>query len=103
MAEHKNTNQPNQEEIKRFRIKIFGKVQGVGFRFYAKDYADRFGVAGWVKNEPDGSVTIDAQGPEEGIEKFLEWCRQGPEFGRIKRTEVEELPPKDSDGFKIIY
>ena len=67
-------------------ITVKGKVQGVGYRFSTKAVADQLGVKGKVKNEPNGDVTIEAEGDDLSIEMFLDWCREGPELASV--TEV---------------
>ena len=54
-------------------IRIYGQVQGVFFRSYAKEVADRLGLVGWVKNNPDGSVETVAEGSKEKLEEFVKW------------------------------
>ncbi len=88
--------------MKRLRIKVFGVVQGVGFRWFTKRLADRLGVVGWVRNLPDGSVEIEAQGKPDQLEEFLAAVKQGPPAGYVSRMEVEELTPvNDYWGFEI--
>lgn len=60
----------NDQTIRR-RYRFFGKVQGVGFRFYAKMHADSLGLSGWVQNEEDGSVLMEVQGQKERIEQMI--------------------------------
>ncbi|MBK9356343.1 MAG: acylphosphatase [Bacteroidales bacterium] len=72
----------NSNEI----IRVFGRVQGVGFRYSAHQAATGLGLYGFVRNEPDGSVTIEAEGPKEQINMLIEWCRKGP-----ARAEVHEI------------
>ena len=57
---------------------VSGKVQGVFFRATAKDVADEIGITGWVKNADDGNVEAMAQGSEEQLQKFIDWCKKGP-------------------------
>jgi acylphosphatase len=70
-------------------ILISGHVQGVGFRSNAKRVADHFGLSGWVRNLPDGSVEILAEGPEGHVEEFIEWCHIGP-YGAIVDDVIVE-------------
>ena len=76
-------------EIKRIEIIIIGQVQGVLFRFYAKEQAERLGVNGWAKNEPDGSVKIVAEGDEKRLQEFAAWCYNGPVNAKVAKTKVE--------------
>lgn len=68
-------------------LKIFGDVQGVNFRYYAKEIAQRLGLVGWVRNDPDGTVECEAEGEEESLEKFLEWAKKGPKWARVEKME----------------
>lgn len=82
-------------------IRVSGKVQGVFFRVSAKDEADRLGITGLVRNEPDGSVLIDAEGPPETLALFADWCRQGPPRARVLTFVTEDAAPKGYVEFKI--
>ncbi len=66
--------------IKSYQINVIGRVQGVGFRWYTKQTADKHHIVGWVKNELDGSVTIAAQGDAENMAAFLHDIATGPGF-----------------------
>lgn len=72
----------------RVKIKIIGRVQGVFFRQAAKEVADTLGLTGWVRNEPDGSVRIVAEGEEEKLQKFAEWCKTGTEHSMVENVTV---------------
>lgn len=82
-------------------IKVSGRVQGVGFRYYTEQKARRLGISGFVQNKPDGSVYIEAEGEERAMEAFVEWCRKGPAWARVRDVEVSELPPLGRIGFSI--
>lgn len=64
-------------------------VQGVFFRYSAKDVADGLGISGFVRNEADGTVYVEAEGEEDDLNEFLKWCRQGPEMATIERVEFD--------------
>ncbi|MGD0803686.1 MAG: acylphosphatase [Candidatus Bathyarchaeia archaeon] len=82
-------------------ITVLGRVQGVGFRVNAKRRADHLGLNGWVKNLPDGSVEIIAEGPEVYIEEFIKWCRVGPSGAIVDKIDVERKPAKgELSGFQ---
>jgi acylphosphatase len=74
--------------IKHVEITITGQVQGVFFRQSAKDVADDLGLTGFVKNEPDGSVKIVAEGTEDSLQKLADWARVGTENARIENVDV---------------
>ena len=76
---------------------IKGKVQGVFFRATAKDVADEIGITGWVRNTMDGNVEIVASGNKEQLDRFIEWCRQGPPKAVV--TDVI-LSPKTDESFE---
>jgi acylphosphatase len=59
-------------------IKIFGKVQGVGFRYYTHRKATELNITGFVQNRPDGSIYVEAEGEKENHDKFIQWCYEGP-------------------------
>ena len=71
-------------------ISVFGRVQGVGFRFSAKLQADQLGIKGVIRNEDDGSVYIEAEGEKENVEKFITWCYEGPGFAKVEKINIEE-------------
>ena len=68
-------------------IRITGKVQGVFFRANAKKEAEKLGISGFAKNEPDGSVLIEAEGDRASIETFLVWCKEGPLHAAVASAE----------------
>lgn len=72
--------------MRHLSIKIHGDVQGVFFRHTAREIAERFSLTGIVYNELDGSVYIEAEGAEENLNKFLEWCRIGPFSARVDKV-----------------
>lgn len=84
------------------RYLISGRVQGVGFRFFAQAAAVREGVHGWVRNVPDGQVEIEAEGEAEALERFEHRIRHGPPGARVERVEVtESAASRHKAGFDI--
>ena len=81
------------------KIRIHGLVQGVFFRKSARREAESWDLAGWARNEPDGSVTILVEGDPDAIAGFLPWCEHGPERARVDRVEVEPVAPTGIAGF----
>lgn len=75
--------------MRHYSIKVKGKVQGVAFRFSTHAKAIKLGLTGLVKNMPDGSVYVEAEGSEDAINKLIEWCYVGPP--RAKVTEVDAV------------
>lgn len=75
----------------RVHLTITGKVQGVFFRAHAQKKAEEFGVTGWVANQGDGTVTIVAEGPENKINNFVDWCHSGPSTSEVESIKVEKV------------
>jgi acylphosphatase len=82
---------------------ISGRVQGVGYRYFAKDAADREGVTGWVRNLPDGRVEALAEGDEEAVARVERALRQGPGGARVTDVSVDDREPPSGahHGFSI--
>ena len=78
--------------IKSVRINIYGKVQGVGFRYSALQKANEMGIYGFVKNRADGSVYIEADGETEMLELFIIWLKRGPSISRVDEVKVNDIP-----------
>jgi acylphosphatase len=78
--------------IKHVNIKVFGEVQGIGFRYETLAKARSLGLKGFVRNEPDGSVRIEAEGKREDLNKFIEWCKDGPRGAAIQNVNIEFQP-----------
>lgn len=90
--------------LKRISALVTGRVQGVGYRYYAENTASHFGLSGWVANRFDGSVELEAQGEEEDINGFLARLRQGPPLSYVKEVLVNDLPVIPGEkGFEIRY
>ena len=84
------------------RFHLSGRVQGVGFRYFADHAAHREGVRGWVANCADGAVEAVAEGESDAVERFERALRQGPPHARVDRVEVEDLAPSNEwGGFTI--
>lgn len=84
------------------RYLIDGRVQGVGFRFFAEAAAAREGIDGWVRNRPDGRVEVAAEGDAEALDRFERSLRMGPRSARVNGVDVEEMVPTGrKTGFTI--
>lgn len=70
------------------RLRIHGRVQGVGYRYFAFEAARRLGLVGFVKNEPDGTVSLEAEGPKETLAALVATCKKGPPGGRVTSVEL---------------
>ncbi len=82
-------------------IRVSGKVQGVNFRFSARREAEELGLTGFVKNEPDGSVYIEVEGPFEQVDKFVEWCKEGPPRAMVENVITKEGEVRGFTRFEI--
>jgi acylphosphatase len=80
-------------------VRITGVVQGVSFRYYARQEADRLGVTGWVRNEPDGSVRGHFEGPPDAVDALVSWCRHGPAQARVDDVAVSTAERTGATGF----
>ncbi len=87
--------------ICRAKVIASGRVQGVGFRYWARSRASSLGVSGWVRNTLDGNVEAVFEGPREHVELLLRWCRQGPSASYVDRLNVEWQEPEGEHGFAI--
>lgn len=85
--------------IQHLNIKIYGQVQGVFFRVSAKDEAEKLGIKGFARNEPDGTVYIEAEGDKTSLDKFIKWCHDGPEVAQVDKVEITEGPLKNFTSF----
>jgi len=91
-----NNSDAYSEKIIRKAIRVYGSVQGVGFRYRTKYAAESYGVTGWVKNEPDGSVSMELQGTEEQIDKVFVSVSQGS-YVSIERMDARTIPVNEGE------
>ena len=86
----------------RRRWRFTGTVQGVGFRYYARAAALHLGLTGWVANNWDGSVTLEAQGTRAALDELVPLIERTNRWARIEGVEVTDLPAKDREyGFAV--
>jgi len=83
-------------------LQISGKVQGVYFRASAKEAAEQLGLTGWVKNSANGDVESVANGSEEKLAKFVEWCKMGPPGAKVVNVVVKNIEEAAFRDFAII-
>lgn len=76
-------------------------MQGVGFRYFARQSASRLGVAGFARNLEDGSVEVVAEGEPAALEAFEDALRQGPSFAQVSNVQRSEIPPRGAEGFYV--
>jgi acylphosphatase len=88
-------------EIVSFQAVVRGRVQGVGFRYFARQRAEVRGVRGFVRNLPDGSVEVHAEGKGEAMNAFESDLRQGPSFGRVDDATIVPVKARGFEGFEI--
>lgn len=82
-------------------IRVTGLVQGVWFRKSTKEKASSLGLSGFVRNEPDGSVYIEAEGGPEAIAELIKWCGDGPPLARVERVEPVDGTFQGFIGFEV--
>ncbi|RJQ34162.1 acylphosphatase [Candidatus Parcubacteria bacterium] len=89
-------------EEKHLDIKIFGKVQGVGFREFIKERALEFGINGTVRNHESGYVEISAEGEEAALDQFIEECRKGSNWAEVIDIKIKDGKKKNFSSFSIM-
>ena len=89
--------------MRRIRAIVSGRVQGVSYRASTAAKARQLGLAGWVKNRPDGSVELEAEGSPDQVAALVTWCHHGPPAARVDHVAVEELSPLGDRDFDVRY
>ena len=92
-----------ENELVCHQIKVAGKVQGVWFRDSTLKKAQELDIKGFVKNQADGSVYIEAEGTPKAIKEFIKWCHEGPPFAKVDSLEIKDLELTPFDKFKIVW
>ncbi len=82
---------------------VSGRVQGVGFRWTAIDQAKSLGLAGWVRNLPDGRVEAWIEGAPDAVDAMLAWLETGPQLAEVSGLEVQRVEPEQLDDFIARY
>jgi acylphosphatase len=82
-------------------VRVSGRVQGVAFRWEAQHAAETLGVAGWVRNEPDGSVTAHVEGEPDAVNDMVVWLRTGPPAARVSSVAVRDAAATGATSFEI--
>jgi acylphosphatase len=85
------------------RVIVHGRVQGVAFRAATAHEAKRAGVAGWVRNRPDGSVEAAFEGEPGAVDALLAWVQRGPRAARVDHVDRVDEPAVGDPGFEIRY
>ncbi|MGD0279611.1 MAG: acylphosphatase [Smithella sp.] len=90
--------------MKRVRVTVSGRVQGVFFRAETQREATNLNLTGWVRNKADGRVEALLEGEDKNVDKMLEWCRKGPPAARVENVIVTEEPyTGEFNNFTIKY
>jgi acylphosphatase len=84
-------------------VRVTGRVLGVAFGWYAVLVAERLGVRGWVRNEPDESVAAHLEGDDQAVEAMVDWCRRGPSSAVVRDVAVTAARPTGASSFDIRY
>ena len=87
---------------KAVRLYIFGIVQGIFFRAFVKENADKLKLRGYTRNKEDGSVEVWLEGQSEKVDEMIEICKKGPTNSVIKRLDIVEEKVQDLKDFKIL-
>lgn len=89
----------------RAHLRIYGIVQGVGYRYSTFRKAVQLGLTGWVRNREDGSVEAVFEGPPEKVEEMIQWCYVGPRGAKVSKIDIvrEESTDKSYDKFEIRF
>ncbi len=88
----------------RIRLVVKGRVQGVGFRHFARKQAESLGVTGYARNKMDGSVEIEAQGPKESLNQFVGTIHAGPSSAEVFEVTILDVPEKAFEsGFRVSF
>lgn len=86
---------------KQYSIRVSGRVQGVWYRAGAQHKAQALGLTGLARNESDGTVYIEIEGPEENLQEFLEWCREGTIAAKVEEVDWDEREVQGYQQFTI--
>ena len=84
-------------KTRKVQLKVHGRVQGVFYRQSTRARALALGLRGWVRNEPDGTVLIEASGGRTELESLVSWCKQGPPSASVSNLEIQWFEPSDDD------
>lgn len=87
--------------MRRVRVTVSGRVQGVFYRATCARLARERGLAGAVRNLPDGRVEAVFEGPDEAVQEMIDWSRRGPDLARVDEAEVLDEQPQGATGFRV--
>ncbi len=89
--------------MRRVRVSISGRVQGVFFRASCAREARRLHVSGWIRNTPGGGVEAVFEGPDGDVDALIGWCRSGPDLARVEAVQIAEEALTGEDGFHVLH
>ena len=92
---------PSPAPERALRVHVTGLVQGVAFRWHTRERAQELGVAGWVRNLPDGSVEAQIEGAREAVQALVAWLHEGPPFARVEHVTALDAPPEGESEFRV--
>lgn len=88
--------------MKSLIIRVYGRVQGVGYRYFAQKHARKLGIKGFAENKIDGSVYMEVMGEDESLRKFIELLKEGPPLAIVEKIQYEETDKKlEYNNFEI--
>ncbi len=87
--------------MKRVRVLVSGRVQGVFYRAFCAERARELGLGGFVRNRPDGTVEAAFEGPDADVDSAVDWCRTGTQWSVVRRVDVTEEPPTGEREFRV--
>ncbi len=87
--------------MKRLKINVYGRVQGVYYRASTQRYCQEHSISGFVRNESDGSVYLEAESDEARLGQLLTWLKKGPPMAKVTEVRSEEIPATGKVGFEI--
>lgn len=87
--------------MRRVRVTVSGRVQGVFYRASCARLARERGLAGSVRNRPDGRVEAVFEGPDGAVDQMVDWCRRGPDHARVDEIEIADERPVGEAGFRV--
>ncbi len=90
-----------EHAVVRRHVRVTGRVQNVTYRDSTQEEAQRRGVAGWVRNLPDGSVEAELEGPSSAIDSVLRWMQDGPLLAKVRDLDVSVVPPTGEESFEV--
>ena len=93
----------HNSDLQRAHVVVSGQVQGVFFRDSTRQKAQELGLAGWVKNTPDGRVEALFEGPSDRVREMVRWCEEGPQQASVENVDADfEAASGDLAGFEVL-